>query len=700
MRAALLAMAFLLAACTPARREVDGNVVRDIAFVGNEGGLSGHNDFQLRSQMKQEESRFGLLVWPLVYTVDPKQFVPTELARDAYRLEVWYAHHGWFDAQVRGWEIRRIRDATDKRAGVVDVIGFVEPGPRSVVRRITVEGMGSGLEGIRGAVLRAADIGEGDPFDLEALERLRQSMVDVLHDRARAYATAELELDAHPGQEYVDVLVRVDPGPVARFGEITVSGTQDVAERFVRQKLRIEEGDPYSLQAIRDAQRRVFELGTFAIVTVEPDLSDPTRDRVPLSVRVTESKFRTLRIGAGGTYDSFLPQVRVSSRLTDVHLAHQLLRAELGLRGGVAFNLNATEGPPTIPVWGADVKLAYPRLWRQRGALELTGQVEQDVFGGLWAFQRPSADLDLVYRYGDRDNVQLRVGPHIERYMFLNQYLGNDQQIRNAQLRIFGVEDQEGFSYQLQSFDQNIIWDWRDDPFRTTRGSYYSLDFRQSLRVAGAGYGFLRFGAEGRWYTSPRGRGRRVSPVTLAGRLRGTVIQTLGDTEVVPLPERAYLGGATSIRGFRPNQVGPYVTLITEDETGETRYHLPDGGTLTTDTSVEVRYQMDSARIVAAFFDTGFLADDLQQLLDEQLAQLRWSAGVGFRYDTLVGPFRFDLSFRPLYPEDFGPRRYTGCAECEEIPRAQDFFGNFQSLRGDRHPPFAMVLFLTIGESI
>ena len=55
------------------------------------------------------------------------------LKADSHRLELWYAHHGWFDARFGGWEIRRAREASARRAGVVDLLGHVHPGHPSFV---------------------------------------------------------------------------------------------------------------------------------------------------------------------------------------------------------------------------------------------------------------------------------------------------------------------------------------------------------------------------------------------------------------------------------------------------------------------------------------------------------------------------------------------------------------------------------------
>ena len=683
--------------------------MRKVRFEGNGGLGSGHNDLQLRSQMEQGNSKFGLLTWPFIYTVDPVVLRGELLPRDAYRLEIWYAHHGWFDAKVTGWELQRVRNLTEKRAGVVDVRGFVEPGEPSVLRSLTLDGLDKNLKVLGSSVLRTAPIAEGDQFDIELIDATAHLLRDKLHNLSRAYAKVTTEVSVQAEDRTVDVQLHAVPGIACKYGKITVEGNDRIPSLYVEQNLAIQEGDAYSLDALKRTQRRLFEMGTFSLVLVEPDLSDPTSETVPITVKVEEARWRTFRIGAGLDYDGFLLAPRVSTGIRHVNLFNQLMRAEVGLSAGLAYDVSVGETPESIPTWSITTSLAYPRIAAQRVAIELKGSYEQDVYSGLWAYRRPEADLHVVWKFSE--DIQIRAGPHIEQYAFIGDY-GPGQEI--AQSRLFGIDAQEGFQYQLTSLDQFVTWDWRNDPVRTTRGSYYTMQLREAIPLSESGYAFVGANLEARRYVPIRMKkgGRWAFPVVAVGKVRGEVIQPIGDSQI-PLPERAFLGGANSLRGFRTNMVGPYETLCTYDNVtrggtffggGETEqvrevthYHLPTGGTVAAETSAELRYSWDYGVTLATFVDLGLLAPNWSEL---GFDDIRASAGIGARYDTVVGPIRFDLSFRPLYAEDSDPSRFRLCDDDDQEGRVYDFLGNFSGLRGENHPPFATVFFLTIGESI
>lgn len=692
-------------------------IVRDISFVGNGGSFSGHNDLQLRAQMDQAESKFGVLLWPFVYYVDPKTFDRERLVRDSYRLEVWYAHHGWFDAKVVGWETRQVRRPSDKRAGVIDIRGRVEPGSQSLVREIRLEGVTPEVEGVINAALRDAPIKVGSPFDKDLVEKTRQTLVTALQNSAHPYVSVGSDITAHPNELSVDLIFTVDSGIAAEIGEVVITGNEVVDDKFIDLAADLDEGSPYKLEALRDAQRRLFEMGTFSIVNVEPDLSNVANPIVPVNVNVSESKFGTLRFGVGFDYDSYLPIIRASSRLRHVNLFHELVQADFGLRGGYAFDV-AADFPSGQPIWGTDLTLEYPRLFLQKASLELRGEFEQDIYSGLWTYRRPQVDLQLVYRLND--DIQLRWGPHYESYTFLGSFAeGDETDIAAAQQRLFGIPGREDFRYQLTALDHFASLDYRDDPVNPTRGSFTSLNLRAAYAVSDAGFSFFRTSAEHKRYIPLRARDKNSAyPLTLALRGRATVIVPYGETRTIPIPERAFLGGSTSIRGFRPNQVGAYNTLCTYrdvksggvfwvegDEITTTEmepYWLPRGGNVAPELSAEVRYDWAYGVTLAGFVDTGILSQTIQSLLSNAGEDFRFSAGIGARYNTIVGPVRFDISLRPLYEEDAGPAGYTLCnSAADQIPRVNDFFSNFRAFRDpDDHPPLALVFFITFGESL
>lgn len=693
-----LGLALLVAACTPARREVQGDIVKSIRFAGNDGLFSGHNDYQLRGAMVQSDTSFGLMVWPLIYWVDPQTLDERRLEREAYRLEVWYAHHGWFDAQVTGWHAERLRRANERRAGIVRLVGTVKPGTPSLVRELDIVGLNRGLSVLANASMRTANLRPGSQYVHDYALLDRQALLDVLLDHGRAYAKVELEVDAHPEQLAVDLQLRADAGILARFGPVSVEGNKKVRERFIRQGLGFAEGDPYKVRRIQKGQQSLFGMSTFSMVNVTPDLSDPTDPEVPITVRVTEARFRTFRVGGGVSLDNGLVQPRLSTGFRHVNLFHQLIRLDTDAFAGFsAVFLEDAGGRGLVPTYGVGAALAYPRIAGQRVTLQLSGRFDQRVQNALFLYQKPRADLKVIWRPDDAWIIEF--GPHMEQYFYPNL----SGAARRAIRRLFNqAPDEFKNPYRITSLDTTVTVDWRDDPLYSRRGSYGQIATRLALPIVAGDFSYASVSGDWRYYRPVRfNKLASDLPLVMAVRTYGRILRPFERGAALPYPDLAFLGGPNSLRGFRTNMVGPYDCLCTYDQDSEgnedlyQRYYLPRGARTMAAATFELRYDWQYGLSFAGYSDVGVLVQDLS---DINLSALRWGVGTGLRYKSVVGPIRIDVGFRPLFSEDAGPSAFPGCAEADRRPYRYDVFSLVAPV-ASRRPPVAMNVFLAIGEA-
>ena len=102
-------------------------------------------------------------------------------------------------------------------------------------------------------------------------------------------------------------------------------------------------------------------------------------------------------------------------------------------------------------------------------------------------------------------------------------------------------------------------------------------------------------------------------------------------TREVPLHERFYVGGSTTVRGYTQDSVGPSAMGPNGDP-------VPVGGSGMTVLNFEVRINPGEGPGFVLFTDAGNVWPG--QEID--LNKLRSSYGVGFRYGTPIGPLRID----------------------------------------------------------
>jgi outer membrane protein assembly factor BamA len=727
VRRAVLLVLVVVAACTPARREIRGDAVRRIRFVGNGGLFSGHDDSALRSSMVQRQSPLFTFTWPFTYFAEPAKLSTEALQADARRLEVWYAHHGWFDARFLGWELRRVRQRSDDRAGVVDVLGHVEPGEPSVFRRLALQGT---WEPGVGAKVRAAwrdlPLRAGERFQLDEVQRASAAIVETLQDNGHAYASARPDVQAYPEEHQVDVTFDVDPGITAKFGEITIEGTRRLDPKLVRWRLGFDELDKYKLTTLRNARADLYRTELFSVVDVEPDLSDPSKELVPVHVKVAEAPFRRFRVLGGLWYNYYTLGPSFTLEFRDYHLFGSLLqmtaRAGAGAVVGTVANANGgstslgTGGAPTLPTGLGELRFKYPWLGRGKIDLEFGASFKQDAQFGSLPYRQLDADILFAYRFSRTTTVS--AGPVFQFFQYLSP---SEAALRAAQLRFGG--DFAGSEYRLLGFDAHFRVDWRDDPLRPRRGSFFGVDVRQSIPIpsfqqtsaAGGGdKGFLYTRLEGDlrgWWPVRVSRDQRRFPVVLAGRLHGIgLVPWRGDDDALPYPDLAFLGGPASLRSYRVNQVGPYDAICSYPQGRPNPQHnngepynvnltyVPRGGAFGAEAEAEVRYDLSTNVAVAFFGEGGILSHRWRTIGAEDL---RAGGGVGLRYYSPIGPIRLDVGLRPIYPEDRGPQRWLGCNPVDQLPRGFDLLTGSRGVREElaaRQFPLAINVLLAIGE--
>jgi outer membrane protein assembly factor BamA len=165
----------------------------------------------------------------------------------------------------------------------------------------------------------------------------------------------------------------------------------------------------------------------------------------------------------------------------------------------------------------------------------------------------------------------------------------------------------------------SLVLDTRDDPLDPKRGRFLGLDLALSHGVLG-GDSFAKTFVQAASY-APLG-GRLV--LALSGRL-GLARTFRDEPPRLPLPDRFFAGGDYSLRGYAVDAVSP------------------EGGNALLIGTAELRFTARRRVELAAFSDVGNvypLASDLS------FRDLRYTAGLGLRYKSSIGPLRVDWGYK------------------------------------------------------
>jgi outer membrane protein assembly factor BamA len=127
--------------------------------------------------------------------------------------------------------------------------------------------------------------------------------------------------------------------------------------------------------------------------------------------------------------------------------------------------------------------------------------------------------------------------------------------------------------------------------------------------------------------------------VTLATRLKSGFIFDLGNTRNIPISDLFFAGGATSVRGYPEQLLGPVIL----DSQGYKSQAL--GGKLLLLMNAEIRMPLYWLFVGEVFLDGGNVWSRIDQFTP---AEVKFSAGLGVALITPIGPIRFDYGHKLL----------------------------------------------------
>jgi outer membrane protein insertion porin family len=176
----------------------------------------------------------------------------------------------------------------------------------------------------------------------------------------------------------------------------------------------------------------------------------------------------------------------------------------------------------------------------------------------------------------------------------------------------------------VSSLSPALILDLRDDVFNPRRGALYGIVLKEALRELGSEADFSKLTVQGSWFLP-------VYDAILALSARAGMAWPFRDTIEVPIHERFYAGGSTTIRGFRQDSVGPAGTDLSGNP-------VPIGGDSMAIFNLELRINPGEGLGLVLFTDAG----NVWTGREINLGNVRASYGAGIRYGTPIGPLRVD----------------------------------------------------------
>jgi len=574
-----------------------------------------------------------------------------ELAyRDAaVRIEERYRSEGYLDARVS-----MLAPAEDPATHTITPQFLVAEGVQSILDSITVAGAAAlDEEEVREAFL----LEEGDPVNERLVEETRRGMLDLYASNGYLFAQVERQIAFSEDRTRVDLTFGVTEGPQVHVSAIEVTGNALTETSLVLGTLSFSVGDVFSPDTAQESERRLLHMGVFQGVTITPVTPDVVEPDKIISVQVREYPPQSLELRAGfSTAEGARASLEYGYRNLFGYAIGFHLRLKLNYQlfflGNDTFEtafrrLSLVDQLERLLV--ASLNVPYlPGLGSRIGTqLDLANERDNEPFYGL---DRSSAFLGLSTGWRKLLSVSLRGGIEYNDVLrFEGDYptCSSDVPVGTVCIR---PEDARRLRTPQGTSTFGVLRttfavDWRDDPFNPTRGLYFTASgewVRSVDPVFDASTGTSSFSSLIKTSFLLSGYAPLGAGLVLAvsGRY-GHVFQLQDASRTFP-DRYFYLGGSDTLRGF------PQESLSVAD--APTGFPSPGGNAFLV-LRGELRIPLGDMFGAAVFTDIGNLWRDIGNI---DLSVLRYTAGLGVRIQTPIGPLAFDYGFNILPRDDWG----------------------------------------------
>ena len=595
---------------------------------------------------------------------------PVEFGRDVQRLETLYRRRGYLDVKVD-------TTVTTVRPGVIEITFIIREGEPMRITALALLGLEVGAE-VRDA---ASDfpLRVGGVFDRGALEAGRDSLVRRLRNKGWPQAEALVAYTTNTVKRTAEVEVSVVPGVRAKLGRIALEidagdDNRRVSDATVRRAMALETGDWYSARAIIDAQRNLYQTDAFQRVDLQPDSIQPAGDSiVNLVVRLAEGDRWAARGGLGwATLDCF----RMQGSLTDRDFLPFAQRLELTGRVSKIGIGDPLDGAPNL-CQGQARSDPYSRTLNYYTSMTVRQPVRanQARVPSLTLFSSTLSEFKAFLRRTPIGGALSVTDPFpisgVPSTLSYQVELGRTEAEPAFFCAVFNACDNESRTFlqrnnRLAALEYSVVRERANNRVRPSGGNTVRLNVRHASTLIGSDRSqqFNRGTGDVSWYRTLRGG------ATLVAHLRGGVVYGGGTTPrtggFIPPQERLYAGGPTTVRGFRQNELGPAVYIVSRYDTvsanGQTFYRadstsvtervVPTGGNTLIVGNLEAQLPSPVAPKllqIAVFADAGKLwnrgTTSRAATLSDEGPSVKITPGMGIRIASPFGAIRVDLGY-------------------------------------------------------
>lgn len=536
-------------------------------------------------------------------------FKPGVFEDDLKRIQDFYKRKGFTDAEVD------YSKDVNREKGLIYITLNIKEGKRYLIGSVDLKGLDNVPEE---EVQEVVELKEGDIYSEEKVQEQVAKIQEVAFNRGYIFAQVKPVSFVSPETGMVDLTFEVNENELTYVRMIDIRGNTKTKDKVIRRELKLKPMKTFDGKKLNRSRQNLKNLGFFEEVNFDTEPTDKSNYR-DLVVDVKEAKTGSFSFGGGySSVDEFVGFIEVRQR-----------------------NFDITNWPYFTGA-GQDLKLHL-----QAGSTSSEYMVS---FTEPWLFDNPvSLGFDVYQNEHDRESdvgygySEQKRGAKIRLGRRFSDFLRGGVSYNFERIDISDVDSDESEDLEkevgendISTLGLSLTYDKRDSALSPHKG-YIT---RNSVDLAGGVIGgdkdFMRA------FTDDRVFFPLIHDSVLELRVRAGIVKEYDDSEEVPIYERFFAGGASTIRGYQERKAGPI----------DSKSDDPVGGDAMFVGNIEYTYPVGDYFKVATFFDIGNVWKESSNFFQTEDGReaLYSGVGLGIRVKTPLGPVKIDYGY-PLDKE-------------------------------------------------
>ena len=553
--------------------------VTSISFIGNET----FSDFALRQVISSRQARW----WAFLSSVD--KYDESRLDYDARLLRQFYLGRGYANIEIKRAQGGLLAD----RSGFA-LTFEIDEGTRYKLRDVSFTSQITDID-----VSKFRDdipLEKGDWYNVKGLEQGLLNVTNSLGNLGYAFVDVRPQVTPDTDSNELDIEISIGEGRKNYIERIEVVNNSRTRDTVIRRELEVVEGDPYNQLKLDKSLQNIKNLGFFRTVDISTVRGSADNQTIA-KINVEEQSTGDFSIGVG--YSS-LDKSTVSLGINE--------RNFLGSGRGLKFSSSLSESR-------SDYRLGLTEPYFLDRDLRSSAEIFNQKLENS-TLTTKSTGVNLGVAFDAADDYYHRIGYELSS--------ADSTQSSTTATSLTGEENKDLLRSALSYTIGRSTLDNRFDP---TEGYLYELD--ETVSGLGGDVTFMKTSVRASYF-----KPLNFNSFILGVRGRAGFVDGLG--EKVTQSARFYLGGRT-VRGFDSSGIGPLDTGTNSAVGGNYMYSATAEIVSSYGLSEDLGVRWTVFSDIGSVWDTDY-PSGVTGANDDSLRQ---SVGVGFLWDTAIGPLTF-----------------------------------------------------------